>query len=69
MTPADDEVWVKQSMYEATRRAYEMAIDALDVVAMDGPGEVSNSQLAAMARIVARSARAIHEEGQPLWRP
>lgn len=54
------------SMYDATKRAYEMAIEALTVVAMDEIAEEATpTQLALMARIVARSARSIHEEGQP----
>lgn len=65
MTLYENEVTVNGSAYDAVRRAYEMCAEALEVVCMDGPGEVTSKQLAAMARIVLRSARTIFEDGGP----
>ncbi|QOR55399.1 MAG: hypothetical protein SHS37scaffold145_50 [Phage 71_18] len=58
-----NQVWVKAEVYQALSRAFGMCVDALDVVAMDGPGEVTVNQLGAMAKIVAKSARAIAKDG------
>lgn len=62
---APDQVWVTKELYDAVWRAYEMTIEALDVLAMDGPGEPSNETVKGMCRIVARSARSLIPDARP----